>query len=145
MVALRLGVGFQGILDKAITGATLSESEIMSWEKMKEKAGLVGGEPDIVEMAGMIKGFEPRYADGFPLDLREKLNDAWRNCDSIEKKYEFMHGFDMNFTCTQLPNGIQRWASNWRECIEIALNYMDQNRMSTKGQDSAVKFLRSLL
>lgn len=143
--ARSLGCCFDEIYNKAISGLELSDSELWRWEKRKDELKVGMDSPDVVEMSGMIRGFEPSFPAGFPGDLKEKLMVNWYNCRNVQERYEFMRGFLANFSQATLPDGRPRWTSDWRELATAVMGALHSEGTEFKDNQMIEAFLRNLL
>jgi len=81
---------FARILERARRGETLTTQEIASWERHRDSSGKPCTEPDEVDEAGLISGFQPTFPGVFPSALKERLEKMWTHCQSSDEKFKFM-------------------------------------------------------
>jgi hypothetical protein len=141
---------FAKILEKAQKGETLSTQEIFSWEKHRENSGAPYLQPDEVDEAGMIKGFQPTFPKGFPSDLQGRLERMWGKCHGSDEKFKFMEMFQLNFESDPGKIFNRYNDTSWRDSVKEGVQYAKSVVSTSIGEEkedesNIVKLLKDLL
>lgn len=138
-------IDFDAILAAVRRGETPTPAECDAWGRRKGFTRLEDG-PDEVEKAGMMRGFKMEFPDGFPGDLRQKL-EAMYNDPQVDR-WAFVNTYSTTFH--PLLSG-QPWDNNWRERLkdtyEANARFTDtiSNPLNHKYASDMDRLLKSLL
>lgn len=110
-------IDFAAILEAARKGDSLTDAQIYAWEMRKNYTKLEDG-PDEVERAGMLKGFNMEFPSGFPLDLRQRLEDMYN--DPGTNRWNFAMMYRLTFDPSLQTDGLG-WDNSWRQRLQTTI------------------------